>query len=82
MTDYNVLRPVSVGKPPRQLKVGEVVRGVDLEGWEVPFTPTIVGLIGQGTLLPLPAPVKGDTVDQDVPPPEPPSSDPHPVMQS
>jgi|HubBroStandDraft_4_1064222.scaffolds.fasta_scaffold01036_8 hypothetical protein len=78
MTDYTVLRPVSVGKPLRQLKAGEHVRGMDLEGWGV----EVAGLVAQGTLEPVAEPVKQPEPEPEVLTPAPPSADPHPVEQS
>lgn len=89
MTEYyKVIAPKIVGKTPRFLRVGDIVRDVDLRGWDVDPTKLL------GTVLePFSAPAAGEPefYPQEptpaAPAPEPvqepvhPSTDPHPVEQ-
>jgi hypothetical protein len=75
ITEYTVLRPVNVGKPPRQLKKGDTVRVADLAGWGVQQI-TLVGLVAQNTLQPITPPA------EPVPPPPPPTQEHETVHQT
>ena len=49
MTDYAILAPFTAGSPLREMRAGETVRGMDLEGWSV-SAEEVQALVSRGKL--------------------------------